>query len=155
MSRAQIPLTGEESQIEAVEAHSQFHWKTLNISDILLQNVRDAQKKDLILKRLKDFIGTYSGSRPSKNEFLIEILKCFPIYKGLTTMENVLFKGSSMVITKEMQPEMLRLIHDGHQGSTKCQRRARDDIWWSGINEDMKKLVSKCQACCKFQAGKA
>ena len=80
MSRAPIPLTGEESQIEAVEAHSQFHWKKLNMSDLMLQNVRDAQNSDPILKRLKDFMGAYPGSRPIKKEFPVEIQKFFPIY---------------------------------------------------------------------------
>ena len=60
-----------------------------------------------------------------------------------------------MVIAKEMQKEMLRLIHEGHQGINKCQRRARDNVWWSGINDDIMKLVSNCQTCCKFQAEKA
>ena len=155
MSRAPIPLTGEESQIEAVEAHSQFHWKKLNMSDLMLQNVRDAQNSDPILKRLKDFMGAYPGSRPIKKEFPVEILKFFPIYEELTIIDDVLLKGSRVVIAKEMQKEMLRLIHEGHQGINKCQRRARDNVWWSGINDDIMKLVSNCQTCCKFQAEKA
>ena len=69
MSRAPIPLTGEESQIEAVEAHSQFHWKKLNMSDILLQNVRDAQNKDPILKHLKDLTVYIQVQDLSKRNF--------------------------------------------------------------------------------------
>ena len=104
---------------------------------------------------MKDFIGTDTGLTPTKKEFPKQILKFIPIYEELTIIDNFLLKGSRVIIAKQIQPEMLRLIHEGHQGINKCQRRARDNVWWSGINDDIMKLVSNCQTCCKFQAEKA
>ena len=60
-----------------------------------------------------------------------------------------------MVIAKEMQQEILRLIHEGHQGINRCLCRARDIVWGSGINDDIMKLVSNFQTCCKVQAEKS
>ena len=62
------------------------------MSDTLLQNVPNTQNKDPILKRLKDFIDAYSGLRPNKKEFPVEILKFFPLYEELTIVDNVQLK---------------------------------------------------------------
>ena len=51
-----------------------------------------------------------------------------------------------------MKAEMLQRIHDdGHQGVTKCRRRANDCIWWPGMSGDINDYVSKCDHCLKYR----
>ena len=38
-------------------------------------------------------------------------------------------------------------IHQGHLGTSKCQYRARQCVYWPGINKDIKQLVEACTTC--------
>ena len=38
-------------------------------------------------------------------------------------------------------------IHQGHLGTSKCQYRARQCVYWPGINKDIKQLVEACPTC--------
>lgn len=50
---------------------------------------------------------------------------------------------------------MLSKIHTGHQGITKCRKRARQSVWWPGISTELEKLVRTCPTCCKAQNQRA
>ena len=38
-------------------------------------------------------------------------------------------------------------IHNGHQGVEKCPLRARDTVYWCGINADIDNMIKKCNMC--------
>lgn len=42
---------------------------------------------------------------------------------------------------------MKEIIHDGHNGIERCKNRARQSIYWPGINAEIKDLVSRCSLC--------
>ncbi|GFV31884.1 uncharacterized protein K02A2.6 [Trichonephila clavipes] len=44
---------------------------------------------------------------------------------------------------------MLQLIHDF--GIEKCKKRAREIMYWAGMNSDIETLVSQCVTCEKFK----
>lgn len=50
-----------------------------------------------------------------------------------------------------MQHEMLKLIHSSHLGIGKCKRRARDILYWPGMNTGIEDTVSKCQVCSTYR----
>ena len=52
-----------------------------------------------------------------------------------------------MVIPKEIQPEILETIHDGHPGIVKSRERARQAVWWKGMSQEIKDLVQSCDFC--------
>ncbi len=43
--------------------------------------------------------------------------------------------------------EVLRQLHTGHQGLTKCRERANMMVWWPGIGRDITKTVETCEFC--------
>ena len=49
---------------------------------------------------------------------------------------------------------MLNLIHEGHLGLNKCKLRAKDTVYWPGLNEQLEKLVFKCDLCLKYSFSK-
>ena len=60
-------------------------------------------------------------------------------------MSNGLLKyDDHMVISADMQEEILERIHTGHQGITKCGQRAYLSVWWLGISKENKKKVDSC-----------
>ena len=50
---------------------------------------------------------------------------------------------------------LLRRVHEGHQGITKCRERARSSIWWPGLSTDLEELDRNCEECAKAQAQRA
>ena len=44
---------------------------------------------------------------------------------------------------------MLKRIHEGHQGISKCRERARQAVWWPGLNTQLEDLIYNCPVCQK------
>lgn len=69
--------------------------------------------------------------------------------------DNTLFKGERVIIPRALQQEMLQIIHGAHLGVENCKRRARDIIYWPGMNAQIKEITSNCQTCAKYRKSNA
>ena len=49
---------------------------------------------------------------------------------------------------------MLKRIHEGHMGISKCKRRARQCLFWPHITNDIEQMVRKCKECAKLLPSK-
>ena len=47
--------------------------------------------------------------------------------------------------------DILRYLHDCHQGITKTPQNAASSVWWSGISRDIEKMVNNCVTCEKHR----
>ena len=50
---------------------------------------------------------------------------------------------------------MLSQIHSSHLGIEKCKRRARDLLYWPGMNQQIADMVSKCNTCNMYRKSQA
>ena len=64
--------------------------------------------------------------------------------------DGIVLKGTCIVIPHEKFQAMLNLIHEGHLGLNKCKLRAKDIVYWPGLNEQLEKLVLNCELCLKY-----
>ena len=55
--------------------------------------------------------------------------------------------GNRIIVPREMRPEMLQYIHEGHQGKGRCLLRARKSVFWPKMTYDVKQLIEKCVIC--------
>ena len=67
--------------------------------------------------------------------------KCSLIKSGLITCWN------RITVPREMWPEMLQYIHEGHQGKERCLLRARNTVFWAKMTYDVQQLIEKCMIC--------
>ena len=51
------------------------------------------------------------------------------------------------VIPAALRSEVLKQLHEGHQGLTRCRVWARTSVWWPCINAEITKTVSTCKFC--------
>ena len=65
----------------------------------------------------------------------------------LTVEDGLILKGEALIIPPPEREKILHRIHEGHQGITKCQYRARHCVYWPGINQDIKRIVESCATC--------
>ena len=68
---------------------------------------------------------------------------------GLSVADGCVYYNTRLVIPASMQAEVLRTLHDGHQGITKCRARARSAVWWPGLDAQIADMVSNCEVCSK------
>ena len=45
-------------------------------------------------------------------------------------------------------------MHKGHLGLNKCKMRAKETMYWLGMNEQLEQLTLNCQLCLKYSRSK-
>ena len=66
--------------------------------------------------------------------------------------DGVLFKGSRVVIPQILRPEVKSRIHSSHLGVEACLRKARDTVFWPGMDAEVRDQIQQCLICNEFQA---
>ena len=66
------------------------------------------------------------------------------IKSGLITCRN------RIIVPREMRPEMLLYIHEGHQGKERCLLGARNTVFWPKMTYDVQQLIEKCVICQEY-----
>ena len=51
-----------------------------------------------------------------------------------------------------LRPEVKSKIHSSHLGVEACLRKARDTVFWPGMNAEVKDQIKQCSICNEFQA---
>ena len=49
--------------------------------------------------------------------------------------------GTKIIVPREMRPEILQYIHEGHQGKEHCLLRAKNTMFWTKITDDIQQLT--------------
>ncbi|UYV68140.1 hypothetical protein LAZ67_5003163, partial [Cordylochernes scorpioides] len=109
-------------------------------------------KEDQELQELKHLIlygwPNYKSAVPESCK------KYWPCRDELSTNEDLIFNGSIVFILLKWKAKILKLIHEGHQGTNSCLRRARDSIYWHGMSQDIINTVEICRTCQANQRNK-
>ena len=59
-----------------------------------------------------------------------------------------------IVIPEGLREGILKQIHEGHLGFNKCQMRAKETVYWPGLNDQLENLILNCQLCLKYSKSK-
>ena len=78
-----------------------------------------------------------------------EIEPYWTLREELTIEDGIILKGTWIVVPHKKCQATLQLIHEGHLGLCKCKLRAKDTVYWSGLNNQFEKLVLNCELCLK------
>ena len=65
----------------------------------------------------------------------------------LETVDSAVACGERLVVPSCLRRDMLNILHSGHQGVTGMQARARDAIYWPGMDSDIAKKRQNCSLC--------
>ena len=83
-----------------------------------------------------------------------EIKKYWTFHEELTIEDGLILKGMRIVIPEKMREDILKQIHEGHLGFNKCQMRAKETVYWPGLNDQLENLILNCQLCLKYSKSK-
>ena len=110
-----------------------------------LTAVKQATLEDVVMNSLKDVI--FNGWPQFRKNCSQELWDFWNFRCDLVLEDGLVLKGNRIFIPESMRYEVLKAIHVGHLGETKCMLRARESIFWPGISNDIRRMVRDCKPC--------
>ena len=72
----------------------------------------------------------------------------------LTVEDSLILNGTRIIIPNKQHKAFLKLIHEVCLGLNKCKGRAKETVYWPGLNEQLEDLVLNCELCLKYSTAK-
>ena len=145
LSRAFDRSVKKSNTEEEIKAHVDMIRQNAQVGDPMWEKIATHTKDD---EELKDVLNAVHFGWESDHA---QSLKPYYHFRGdITEIDGVLVKGPK-VIPKTLQGDMLKKIHEGHQGIEKCQARARQVMYWPNINNDIENHIGRCGTCQKHR----
>ena len=101
--------------------------------------------QDNQLTRLSHYINT--GFPRDKKNLLQDLHEFWNHREALSIESRLITCGNRIIVPKEMRPEMLQYIHEGHQGKERCLLWARNTVFWPKMMYDTQELIERCIIC--------
>ena len=147
--RAYIPDCSSDRMEEELTCAVNLVISNIPVTDKRMQEIRDGTKNDKSLRILQRMI--LNGWPDSQSQIPEEVRPYWNIRDELSEAAGVLLKGERLIIPSCLQQDILQPIHMGHMGITKCTQRAREVVFWPGMNKEITEMVEKCDACQNYQ----
>ena len=144
LSRAYLPECSSFGSLEA-EIETINMVQHLPISDDRLDAIRTATKADRTLQVLIDTM--CHGWPKDRATTPSEIRSYFSFQDELTFQDGIVFRGERAVVPDTLKKEITQRLHSSHLGVEGCLRRARECVYWQGMNDQIKTYVAKCDIC--------
>ena len=74
----------------------------------------------------------------------------YPLGDELAVCHGVLYKSHKVLIPVKLQSTMLKKLHYGHQGGESMNRRAREVMYWPGMQVAILQKSAKCLLCASY-----
>ena len=114
-------------------------------ADRILQELRDAGKVDPMYTRLRQCI--ISGFPSNRYDLHNSLLPFWKLRDSLSVDEDLILYGARVVVPEALRRRTLARLHDCHRGVEATKRRARQAVFWPGINSDIANTVQACEPC--------
>ena len=109
----------------------------------------EATHEDPELKQLRKMI--ISGWPETKAELAHNVGAYWDFRDELSTYNGIVYKGNRIVIPTLMRKDMLKRIHKSHLGMVTSKQRAKDVIYWPGMNGQIEDTIRRCEICLKYR----
>ncbi|KAK9731280.1 Integrase zinc binding domain [Popillia japonica] len=121
---------------------------SLNITDEKRTQFKKATSDDPILSKVKEY---HIHGWPKDKRNVGDSSKFYFRFQDQITLEDdLLFLNYKLIVPSSLRPYILKLLHEPHLGITKTKERARQTLYWPGLNRDIENLIGMCPVCEKF-----
>lgn len=131
------------------ECYVQTVLLNLPASSSRLDEIRSELKKDDTLKVVMHNVKV--GWPENKKELFGPVNKYWNERATLSIHDDLLLKGDRLVIPEVLRTDILRYLHDAHQGVTKMRENAKVSVWWPGLSRDIERVARNCNLCEKYR----
>lgn len=111
-----------------------------------LDEIKHETLKDETLQRVSTLIRTNTWHTVTKDI----VLKQYEHVKGELAVSHdndIILRGSTIVIPPSLQNRALQIVHESHQGITKTKALLREKVWFPGKDRQAEEMVRNCLAC--------
>lgn len=144
------PCSQEDSYTEEeVQLHVDALKAEWPASDAKLSELRSQTCCDPVLQQAIRF--TLDGWPSRINEVNPVVREFHNVRAHLSVADGLLLYDNRIVIPAVSQEDVLKRIHEGHQGITKCRERAATGVWWPGLTKAITGIVNRCDFCQKHR----
>ena len=113
--------------------------------DLLVDEMDKAAAEDRDYRELKEFIlKTDENSRHTVPETLRPYTRQMD---ELSCEGNLVLRGMRILVPRSLRKKVLANLHSPHTGAEAAKRRARQSLWWPGMNADITSTVQACEEC--------
>ena len=112
---------------------------------VRLQDLRRHAALDEEYQHLKAII--LRGFSNHKGELQESCKQYWKVCHSLTIDDNLIVYGCRLLIPRQMRREILKQLHEAHQGMVRTKQRARLTIYWPRLDNDIDNMVSQCILC--------
>ena len=120
------------------------------VTGINLEEIRRSTADDRMLSELREKIQNSRASRRDE----VNDEQYWPYKDELSIINGVIFKSDRVVIPKKLRSVMLKQLHILHMGTEKTKLRARESMFWPGVNREVEDMVDLCNICIKIKENK-
>ncbi|XP_039763642.1 uncharacterized protein K02A2.6-like [Pararge aegeria] len=150
LSRAATEQGSDEDICKDVMVHVNTLYENVEANPEMINKIREETGKDKTLRAVGEY---YKNGWPdNKRETDMAVRQYWAVRSELHVVKGILFRNNRVVMPSALRKEMLKRIHEGHMGVEKCQRRARDVMWWPGMSTDIQHAVQDCDTCQRHRA---
>ena len=106
---------------------------------------KDAEYKKLVSLVEEGFLGDRHALDQASHQF-------WAIRNELSTDDGLVLFGHRLVIPTAARPDVRQKLHATHQRLERTKLRARQLVYWPGINSDITNDCESCVACRAYSA---
>lgn len=143
LSRAYLPAT-ENLEDDVVMVHS------LVLDDAAREQLESSYSNDRSMDMLKEATLEGWNKWPSKKAAPNEIQAYWYVRDEIYVKDGLLYKGEQLIIPEMQRRAYLKRLHAGHLGMDKCIERAKQSVFWPGMVQQIRDLISSCQTCLRY-----
>ena len=138
LSRLPVSDSDLDSTVPAEYVHMV---QTINMNEeINFEKIKSLTKRDPILKKVLNNLKLGWTNDPLISEYA-------RVKEQLSIHDNVILYGNRIVIPSELQCDILKQLHVGHNGITAMKAEARKWVWWPKIDQDLSEVTKACEIC--------
>ena len=110
-----------------------------------LKELKEETGRDSTLTELREVI---VAGWPDSRKGLSPPLRPYWAYRDeLAVEDGLILKGERVIIPQKMRKDILKKIHEGHQGQVKCKLRAKECVYWPDITKNIEEETARCSTC--------
>ena len=135
---------GEDSSMPTVSSIVRMELQATK-TDVRLEEVRRAAADD---PEMQVLLTTVQQGFPLAKSITPEpVRKYWPVHDQLSVDDGLVVCGSRIVIPQKLRRTVLEALHASHLGKEKTKARARQIVFWPGIDRDVENITRSCPLC--------
>lgn len=117
----------------------------LPVTQARLTEIRTHTNQDECLRKVREVI--QQGWPDSKTQLPTDVTPYFAIRDELVVQDGIILRGQRLVIPTTLRASMMTKLHTSHLGINACLRRAREHLYWPGMQGHLRDYIQRCDVC--------